>query len=51
VEVGEDSPLVLVPTSPTRFRIESMNGTATFQVSEGRVTGSFWSSPERRASR
>jgi pimeloyl-ACP methyl ester carboxylesterase len=38
VEVGEESTLVLVPTSPTRFRIEGMTDTATFQMSEGRAT-------------
>ncbi len=45
VEVGEDSTLVLVATSPTRFRIESMNGTMTFQLSEGRATAVVWEQP------
>jgi pimeloyl-ACP methyl ester carboxylesterase len=45
VEVGEDSTLVLVATSPTRFRIESMTGTATFQLSEGRATAVVFEQP------
>ncbi|MFL6260561.1 MAG: alpha/beta hydrolase [Thermoanaerobaculia bacterium] len=45
VEVGEDSTLVLVATSPTRFRIESMTGTATFQLSEGRSTAVVFEQP------
>jgi TAP-like protein len=45
VEVGEDSTLVLVATSPTRFRIESMTGTATFQLSEGRPTAVVFEQP------
>ena len=30
--------MVLVATSPTRFRIESMVDTVTFQLSQGRAT-------------
>jgi len=45
VEVGEDRTLVLVATSPTRFRIESMTGTATFQLSEGQATAVVFEQP------
>jgi pimeloyl-ACP methyl ester carboxylesterase len=38
VDLAEKSIMVLVATSPTRFRIESMTDTVTFQLSEGRAT-------------
>jgi len=38
IEVGEESTLVLVATSPTRFRVEGRTDTVTFQLSEGRAT-------------
>ncbi len=45
VEVGEESTLVLVPTSPTRFRIEGMTDTVIFQLSEGRATAIVMEQP------
>lgn len=44
-EVGEGSLLVLVATSPTRFRIQGMTDTATFQLSEGRATAVVLEAP------
>ena len=46
VEVGEGTTMVLVATSPTRFRIEAMRDTATFQLSEGRATAVVLEAPE-----
>jgi len=45
VEVGEESILVLVATSPIRFRIEGMTDTVTFQLSGGRATAVFLEQP------
>ncbi|HEX3554419.1 MAG TPA: alpha/beta fold hydrolase [Thermoanaerobaculia bacterium] len=42
VDLGDKSVftsvMVLAPTSPTRFRVESTTGTVTFKLSEGRAT-------------
>lgn len=45
VEVGEGSAMMLVATSPARFRIEGMRDTATFQLSEGRATAVILEAP------
>ena len=44
-EVAEESVMLLVPTSPTRFRIEGVQYTATFQLSEGRATALIMEAP------
>jgi pimeloyl-ACP methyl ester carboxylesterase len=44
-EVGEESTLVLVPTAPTRFRMEGRTDTATFQVLEGKATAVVLEAP------
>ena len=45
VEVGEEAIMVLVATSPTRFRIEGKTDTVTFQLSEGRAVAVVWEQP------
>ncbi|HEX6901485.1 MAG TPA: alpha/beta fold hydrolase [Thermoanaerobaculia bacterium] len=44
VLVDEESNMVLVPTSPTRFRIEGMTDTMTFQLGGG-VATLLWEAP------
>ncbi|HEV2845676.1 MAG TPA: alpha/beta fold hydrolase, partial [Thermoanaerobaculia bacterium] len=44
-EVAEGSVMLLVPTSPTRFRIEGARYTVTFQLSEGRATAMIMEAP------
>jgi pimeloyl-ACP methyl ester carboxylesterase len=36
--VGDGGPMVLVATSPTRFRVEGLRDTVTFQIRQGRAT-------------
>lgn len=38
VDLSDKSVMVLAPTSPTRFRVESMADTLTFKLSGGRAT-------------
>jgi len=45
MEEGEDTAMVLAATSPTRFRIESMTGTATFQLADGKATAVLLEQP------
>jgi pimeloyl-ACP methyl ester carboxylesterase len=45
VEVIEENTLVLAPVSPTRFRMEGLSGTVTFQLSDGRATAVFLEQP------
>ncbi len=45
VDLSDKSIMVLAATSPTRFRIESMTGTMTFQLSAGRTTAIVMEQP------
>jgi pimeloyl-ACP methyl ester carboxylesterase len=45
VEVIEENILVLAAASPTRFRMEGLAGTVTFQLSDGRATAIVFEQP------